>query len=83
MSLHFLWQATRMLASRLAAAAQAPARGTDPIDHPAIAAMDLRELADLPLASPPRPAPAPRACASCKSRRRFGFGGPSRQSAVP
>ena len=64
MSLHFLSRAARTLARRLAAAAQAPARRTDPIDHPAIAAMDLRELADLPLSPPPRPAPIPRACAS-------------------
>ncbi len=64
MSLHFLWRAARTLARRLAEAAQAPAHGTDPIDHPAIAAMDLRQLADLPLSPPPRPAAVPRACAS-------------------
>jgi hypothetical protein len=48
MSLYFLSRAARTLARRLAAAA--PERGFDPIDHPAIAAMDLREIADLPLA---------------------------------
>jgi len=55
MSLHFLSRTARALARRLAEAAKAPARGFDPIDHPAIAAMDLREIADLPLA-PIRPA---------------------------
>jgi hypothetical protein len=61
MSLHFLSRTARRLAWRLVEAAQPPARETDPIDHPAIAAMDLREIADLPLA-PPRPsAQAPRA----------------------
>jgi hypothetical protein len=64
LSLHFLSRAARTLARRLADAAQAPARATDPIDHPAIAAMDLRELADLPLSPPPRPPPIPRPCAS-------------------
>ena len=59
MSLHFLSQAVRTLAHHLAAAAQAPARGTDPIDHPAIAAMNLREIADLPLAPPHPRAEAP------------------------
>ncbi len=54
MSLHFLSQVARALAHRLAEAARAPERQTDPIDHPAIAAMDLRQIADLPLA-PPRP----------------------------
>jgi len=61
MSLHFFSRAAQRLARRLAEAATAPARQTDPIDHPAIAAMDLRAIADLPLA-PPRPwAEAPRA----------------------
>jgi len=50
MSLYFLSRAARTLARRLAEAARAPERGFDPIDHPAIAAMDLRALADLPLA---------------------------------
>jgi hypothetical protein len=50
MSLHFLSR----LARRFAEAAQGPARELDPIDHPAIAAMDLRTTADLPLA-PRRP----------------------------
>jgi hypothetical protein len=61
MSLYFLSQAARALARRIAEAAQAPHFETDPIDHPAIAAMSLTELADLPL-SPPRPAPARPAC---------------------
>jgi hypothetical protein len=55
-----LYSFSRRLARRLAAAAAAPERGFDPIDHPAIA-MGLREIADLPLA-PQRPsAEAPRA----------------------
>jgi hypothetical protein len=54
MSRHFLSQMAQRLALRLAAATQAPARAADPIDHPDIAAMDLRKIADLPLA-PPRP----------------------------
>jgi hypothetical protein len=61
MSPHFLSRTAQSLTRRLIAAAQAPAFDTDPIDHPAIAAMDLRALADLPLA-PPRPsAETPRA----------------------
>ena len=40
------------LAGRLRDAALAsPCREMDPIDHPAIAAMSLRELADLPLSA--------------------------------
>jgi len=50
MSLHFLSRVARTLGRRLAAATQTPERETDPIDHPAIAAMDLRAIADLPLA---------------------------------
>jgi hypothetical protein len=61
MSLHFFSRAAQRLARRLAEAATAPARQTDPIDHPAIAAMDLRQIADLPLASRRPPADAPRA----------------------
>ena len=61
MSLHFLSRTARRLARRIADATQAPARGTDPIDHPAIAAMDLREIADLPLAPPRSLAEPPRA----------------------
>jgi len=61
MSLYFLSQAARRLARRLAAATAAPERRFDPIDHPAIAAMDLRALADLPLAPRLPPAEAPRA----------------------
>jgi hypothetical protein len=57
MNLCFLLRAARASARRIAEAAQAPESETDPIDHPAIAAMNLRELADLPL-SPRRPAPA-------------------------
>jgi hypothetical protein len=61
MSLYFLSRTARRLWRRLADAVQAPAYENDPIDHPAIAAMDLRAIADLPLA-PPRPwAEAPRA----------------------
>ena len=56
-----LYSFSRTLARRLAAATAAPERRFDPIDHPAIAAMGLREIADLPLA-PQRPsAEAPRA----------------------
>jgi hypothetical protein len=61
MSLHFLSQVARELARRLAAAAQTPERAIDPIDHPAIAAMDLRAIADLPLAPQRSAAEAPRA----------------------
>jgi len=61
MSLHFLSQTARTLGRRLAAAALAPAPATDPIDHPAIAAMDLRAIADLPLSQPRPRAEAPRA----------------------
>ena len=61
MSLHFFSRAARALARRLAAAAQAPAHETDPIDHPAIAAMDLTEIADLPLAPRRSLTEAPRA----------------------
>jgi hypothetical protein len=43
------------------AATRLPDDYADPIDHPAIAAMDLRELADLPLAPRLPPAEAPRA----------------------
>jgi hypothetical protein len=67
MSLHFLSQIAQRLARRLAAATQVPAHATDPIDHPAIAAMDLRAIADLPLAqlrsrieAPPAERPAAR-----------------------
>ena len=61
MSLHFLSRTARGLARRLVEAAQAPARETDPIDHPAIAAMNLTEIADLPLAPRRSLAEAPRA----------------------
>jgi len=61
MSLYFLSQAARRLARRLAAATAAPERRFDPIDHPAIAAMDLRTIADLPLSQPRPRAEAPRA----------------------
>ena len=61
MGQHLLSRAARALARRLATAAQAPARETDPIDHPAIAAMDLTEIADLPLAPRQSLAEAPRA----------------------
>jgi hypothetical protein len=54
MSLHFLSRFGQTLRRRLAAATLAPVQATDPIDHPAIAAMDLRMIADLPLA-PRRP----------------------------
>lgn len=61
MSPHFISRFAQSLARRLVEAAQAPERLVDPIDHPAIAAMDLSALADLPLA-PQRPAAeAPRA----------------------
>ena len=61
MSLHFLSQLARALGHRLAAATQTPERETDPIDHPAIAAMDLRAIADLPLAPRRSLAETPRA----------------------
>ncbi|PRH86096.1 hypothetical protein C5L14_17745 [Labrys okinawensis] len=32
-----------------------PARGLEPLDHPSLQAMSLRELADLPLEPPPPP----------------------------
>ena len=53
-SIYFLWRSTQRLARRLAEAAEAPAHYADPIDHPALAAMDLRQLADLPLRPPLR-----------------------------
>ena len=55
-----LYSFSRRLARRLAAATATPERGFDPIDHPAIAAMGLREIADLPLAPPHRRAEAAR-----------------------
>jgi len=60
-SLYILSRAAQALARRLEAALQPPASQADPIDHPAIAAMDLREIADLPLAPQRRPSPAARA----------------------
>jgi len=60
MSLYFLSRIARTLARRLAAATAAPERRFDPIDHPDIAAMDLRALADLPLAPRLPMAEAPR-----------------------
>jgi len=53
-SIYSLWRSAQRLAHRLGEAAEAPARQPDPIDHPAIAAMDLRQLADLPLRPPLR-----------------------------
>ena len=69
MSLHFLWQAAQTLGRRLAAAALAPAIATDPNDHPAIAAMDLRAIADLPLA-PRRPLPKAPSAERAATRQR-------------
>ncbi len=59
MSLYFLSRAIQALTRRIGEAARAPAFEIDPIDHPAIAAMSLTELGDLPL-SPPRSAPVRR-----------------------
>ena len=64
MTLYFLSRLAGALGRRLSEAARTPTRELDPIDHPAIAAMSSRELADLPLspergdsarASPPGP----------------------------
>lgn len=49
MTLHLFSTLAGALKRRLDEAAYAPAHETDPIDHPAIAAMSLAELADLPL----------------------------------
>jgi len=69
MNLYFLSRMAGSLARRLAEFRQSPALDRDPIDHPAIAAMSLGELADLPL-SPPRPlARAPRASEPAAPRR--------------
>ena len=58
MALHFFSTLTGALRRRL----DESAREADPIDHPAIAAMSLAELADLPL-GPDRYAPPPACCA--------------------
>ncbi len=63
MRLYFFSQLGGALSRRLWKAVQAPARETGPIDHPAIAAMSLIELADLPL-GPDRGAP----CVACLER---------------
>lgn len=51
-----------------------PGRGPEPLDHPSLQAMSLRELADLPLEPPPRPgpdagalAPNPGKAAACRT----------------
>ncbi len=67
MSLYFLSRWARALARRISEAARAPAPAIDPIDHPAIAAMSLTELADLPL-SPLQPTSARRACERATAR---------------
>lgn len=63
MTLYFFSRLAAALDRRLAEAARAPAREMDPIDHPAIAAMSLAELADLPL-GPDRSVP-PAVSMSC------------------
>src|SRR5262249_39534776 len=55
MRFYFLSRLVGALKRDFQSAAAAPTRESDPIDHPAIAAMSLRELADLPL----RPDPIP------------------------
>ncbi len=56
MRLYFFSQLGGALSRRVWKAVQAPPAETSPIDHPAIAAMSLIELADLPL-GPDRGAP--------------------------
>jgi hypothetical protein len=55
MSLYFLSRFGGALKRGFPSAAGSPTQESDPIDHPAIVAMSLRELADLPL----RPDPIP------------------------
>ncbi len=71
MTLYFFYSPISALAGRLWNAPVAPPpRETDPIDHPAIAAMTLRELADLPLRPDPRSIKAEPATAPFPPRRR-------------
>ena len=49
MGLYFFSRLGGAFRRRLRDVAQAPIDETDPIDHPAIAAMSMAELADLPL----------------------------------
>jgi hypothetical protein len=49
MRLHFLYRLGGALKCGFQSATGAPTQESDPIDHPAIAAMSLLELADLPL----------------------------------
>jgi hypothetical protein len=53
MGLHFLWWLSGALKRGFQSATGAPTQESDPIDHPVIAAMSLRELADLPLRTDP------------------------------
>jgi hypothetical protein len=55
MRLYFLSRLGGALKHGFHRAAGAPTQESDPIDHPAIAAMSLRELADLPLRPDPNP----------------------------
>jgi hypothetical protein len=60
MRLYFLLRLGGTLKRGFQSAAGAPTQESDPIDHPAIAAMSLRELADLPLRPDPIPTRAHR-----------------------
>ena len=60
MRLYFLWRLGGALKCGFQSATGAPTQESDPIDHPAIAAMSLRELADLPLRPDPIPTRAHR-----------------------
>ena len=59
MPLHFLWRLGDAFKRGFQSATGAPTQESDPIDHPAIAAMNLRELADLPLRRDPIATRAP------------------------
>lgn len=79
MTLYFLSRLAGGLARRLSAAGRVETRSCDPIDHPAIAAMSMRELADLPL-SAARPESA-RDAPPGPDRRPRGFERQSRDAA--
>jgi hypothetical protein len=59
MRLYLLWRLGGALKRGFQSATGAPTQESDPIDHPAIAAMSLRELADLPLRPDPLATRAP------------------------
>ena len=60
MRLNFLSRLGSRFKRRFQSTAGAPTKESDPIDHPAIAAMSLRELADLPFRPDPIPTRAHR-----------------------